>query len=90
MITPRIELLRTAEGVSGERESDELHEDAGTRMDIVPVATSRESVDNNIEPVVNPSDPTPPEARLDPCSANFLTSVALTEPTNPYSTYNGG
>jgi hypothetical protein len=79
MITPGIELLRTAEGGSGERASDELHEDAGTRMDIVLVTTSRESANNNIEPVVNPSDPTPPKTSLDPCSANFLTSVALTE-----------
>jgi hypothetical protein len=80
MITPGIELLQTVEGGPGERASDELHEDAGARMDIVPVATSRESADNNIEPIVNPSDPTPPETSLDPCSANFLTSVALTEP----------
>jgi hypothetical protein len=80
MITPGIELLQTAEGGFGERSSDELCEDAGTRMEIVLVETSRESADHNIEPVVNPSDPTPPETSLDPCSANFLTSVALTEP----------
>jgi hypothetical protein len=80
MITPGIGLLQTAEGGSGEKSSDELREDAGTRMEIVPVATSREGADHNIEPVVNPSDPTPPEMSLDPCSANFLTSVAFNEP----------
>jgi hypothetical protein len=41
MITPGIELLQIAEGGSGERASDELHEDVGTRMNIVLVATSR-------------------------------------------------
>jgi hypothetical protein len=80
MITPRIELLQIAEGGFGERSSDELREDAGTRMEIVLAETSREGADHNIEPVVNPSDPTPPETSLDPCSGNFLTSVALTEP----------
>jgi hypothetical protein len=57
-----------------------LHEDAGGGIDIIPVATTQESVDNNIELVVNPSDPTPPESSLNLGSANFLTGVALTEP----------
>ena len=84
MITPGIELLRTAEiGPIGpdEATNTELHQDAEGRRNIGPIAPTQQSSDNNIEPVVMPTGPTPPpESGLNPDSANCLTDLRLTEP----------
>ena len=84
MITPGIELLRTAEiGPIGpdEATNTELQQDAEGRRNIGPIAPTQQSSDNNIEPVVMPTGPTPPpESGLNPDSANCLTDLRLTEP----------
>jgi hypothetical protein len=80
MITPRIELLRTAEIGLDEATNTELQQDADGRQNIIPIAPTQQSSENNMEPVVMPTGPTPPlESGLNPGSANFLADLTLTE-----------
>jgi hypothetical protein len=80
-ITPGIELLRTAEIGPDEATNTELQQDAEGRRNIGPIAPTQQSSDNNMEPVVMPTGPTPPpESGLNPDSANCLTDLRLTEP----------
>jgi hypothetical protein len=81
MITPGIELLRTAEIGLDEATNTELQQDADGRRNIGPIAPTQQSSENNMEPVVMPTSPTPPlESGLNPGSANFLADLTLTEP----------
>ena len=79
MITPGIELLRTAELQSNEGANNELQESAAAGQSVGAVQPTQGSAENSRELVVMPSDPTPPESNLNPSSTNFLTGVTLTE-----------
>jgi hypothetical protein len=82
MITPGIELLRTAEIGLDDATNTELQQDADGQRNIGPIAPTQQSSDNNMEPVVMPTGPTPPpESGLNSGSANCLADLTLTEPT---------